>query len=187
VRRRLGSQVFGVDDDTVERVLLGELERRGWTLATAESATGGMVMARVTSVPGASQVVRGAVVAYQTDVKTGVLGVPEEIVDEAGVVSEATACAMADRAAAVLGAKVAIGVTGSAGPDPQEQPAGTMIVAVHTPEATRARTLHLPGDRERVRAYATTAALQLARLAVQGVWWGSAEKTHWDRGGTGDR
>ncbi len=182
VRKRLGSQVFGADDETVERIVLGELERRGWTLATAESATAGMVAARITSVAGASRVFRGSVVAYQEDVKTGVLGVPAEIVAEHGVVSEATACAMADRAAALLEAEVAVAVTGSAGPEPQEQPVGTMVVAVHTPEGTRARSLHFPGDRERVRVYTTTAALQLLRLAVTGAWWGSGGDTHWDRG-----
>ncbi len=183
VRRRLGSQVFGADDDTVERVLLGELERRGWTLATAESATAGSVAARVTVVPGASRVFRGSIVAYQEDVKTGVLGVPEATIAAHGVVSEATACAMAERAAVVLEADVAVAVTGSAGPDPQERPVGTMVVAVHTPEGTRARSLHFPGDRERVRVYATTAALQLVRLAVTGAWWGSGGDTHWDRQG----
>ncbi len=181
VRARLGSQVFGADDDTVERIVLGALERRGWSLATAESATAGMVAARVTSVAGASRVFRGSVIAYQDDVKTGVLGVPEEVVAEHGVVSEATACAMADRAAALFGTEVAVAVTGSAGPEPQEQPVGSMVVAVHTPEGTRARSLHFPGDRERVRVYATTAALQLVRLAVTGAWWGSGD-THWDRG-----
>jgi nicotinamide-nucleotide amidase len=185
VRARLGSQVFGTDDDTVERIVLGELERRGWTLATAESATAGMVAARLTSVAGASRVFRGSVIAYQDDVKTGVLGVPEDIVAAHGVVSEATACAMADRAATLFGTEVAVAVTGSAGPEPQERPVGSMVVAVHTPEATRARSLHFPGDRERVRVYATTAALQLVRLAVTGAWWGSGD-THWDRAETSE-
>ncbi|MGD2051960.1 MAG: competence/damage-inducible protein A [Acidimicrobiia bacterium] len=180
VKARLGSQVFGTDDDTVERIVLGEVERRGWSLATAESATAGMVAARLTSVAGASRTFRGGVVAYQDDVKTGVLGVPEDVVAHHGVVSEATACAMADRAAVLFGTEVAVAVTGSAGPEPQERPVGTMVVAVRTPEGTRARSLHFPGDRERVRVYATTAALQLARLAVTGAWWGSGD-THWER------
>lgn len=172
VRRRMGPKVFGADDDTIEQVILGLLVERDWTLGTAESATGGMISARITGVPGASAVFRGAVVAYATDIKHGVLGVADHLIDEHGVVSEEVACVMAAHAADVLGADVVISVTGSAGPDPQEQAAGTMIVGVHTPEQVMAKTLFMPGDRERVRAYTTTAALHLARLALTGVWWG---------------
>ena len=88
-----------------------------------------------------------------------------------GVVSESTAIAMAQGARGVLGADVVVAVTGSAGPDPQERDIGTMVIAVATPEDARARTLQMPGDRERIRTYATTAALQLTRLAVTGQWW----------------
>ncbi|MDH3308390.1 MAG: CinA family nicotinamide mononucleotide deamidase-related protein, partial [Acidimicrobiia bacterium] len=171
VRERLGSSVFGADDDTIGVVVIRELQRRGWSIATAESATAGLVSAALTSVPGASAVVRGGIVAYATDVKTGLLGVPVELVDAEGVVSEATALAMAEGAAERLGADVAVAVTGSAGPEPQEKPAGTMVIAVRTPEGVGVRTLRLPGDRERVRTYAATAALQLVRLAVTGAWW----------------
>jgi nicotinamide-nucleotide amidase len=171
VRERLGSRVFGADEETIEMVVLRLLEERGWRLATAESATGGLVAARITSVPGASQVFVGSVVAYATDVKMAVLGVPEDVLRDAGVVSEATAIAMAEGAARLLGAEVAVSVTGSAGPDVQEQPAGTMVVGVHTPDQSAARSFRLPGDRERVRTYAGTAALQLLRLAVEGSWW----------------
>jgi nicotinamide-nucleotide amidase len=171
IRSRLGARIFGADGDTIETVVLGMLEARGWRLATAESATGGLVAARITSVPGASRVFVGSVVAYATDVKQSLLGVPEETLHDPGVVSAETAVAMAEGAARVLGAEVAVSVTGSAGPDTQEQPAGTMVIGVHTPEDTAARVLRLPGDRERVRTYAGTAALQLVRLAVQGSWW----------------
>lgn len=171
VRSRLGATVFGVDEEVIEEVLLQLLEERGWGLATAESATGGMVAARITSVPGASKVFRGSVVAYSTAAKETALGVPAAVLEEHGAVSEETALAMARGAAARLGAEVAVAVTGSAGPEPQERPAGTMIVAVCTPEGEAPRTLRLPGDRERVRTYATTAALHLTRLAVTGAWW----------------
>jgi nicotinamide-nucleotide amidase len=171
VRERLGSRVFGADEETIETVVFRLLEERGWRLATAESATGGLIATRITSVPGASRVFVGSVVAYATDVKTAVLGVPEHVVRDSGLVSEATAMAMAEGAARVLGAEVAVSVTGSAGPDVQEQPAGTMVIGVHTPEDSAARSFRLPGDRERVRTYAGTAALQLVRLAVEGSWW----------------
>ena len=172
VRERLGARIFGTDGDTVETVVLHRLEERGWRLATAESATGGLIAARLTSVPGASRVFVGSVVAYDTELKHRLLEVPEKTLVDEGVVSEDTAMAMAVGAARLLGAEVAVSVTGSAGPDEQEQPAGTMVIGVHTPEGTAARTTRLPGDRERVRTYTGTAALHLVRLAVEGSWWG---------------
>jgi nicotinamide-nucleotide amidase len=171
VRDRLGARIFGSDGETIEAVVLSMLEDRGWRLATAESATGGLIAARITSVPGASRVYVGSVVAYATDLKHRLLGVPEETLAGEGVVSEPTALAMAEGAARLLGAEVGVAVTGSAGPDEQEQPTGTMVIGVHTPEGAAARTFRLPGDRERVRTYAGTAALQLVRLAVEGSWW----------------
>jgi nicotinamide-nucleotide amidase len=177
VRERMGSLVFGVDDETIEHILLGLARDKGWTIATAESATGGMVASRITSVPGSSKVFRGAIVAYQEDVKRTNLGVGSEVIEEHGVVSEPVAIAMADGAAEALGADVAIAVTGSAGPETLEQAAGTMVIAVHTPEKTMARTLRLPGDRERVRTYTTTGALHLARLAMMGEWWSGQPKS----------
>lgn len=171
VRARLGAAVFAADDDTIEQVVLRLLAERGWTLGTAESATGGLVAARLTSVPGASKVFRGAVVAYASDLKETLLEVGD--LTKQGVVSEETALAMAAGARRLLQVEVAVGVTGSAGPDPQEREVGTMVVAVVTPEGSAARTLRLPGDRERVRTYAGTAALHLVRLAVTGTWWGT--------------
>ncbi|MDH3538379.1 MAG: competence/damage-inducible protein A [Acidimicrobiia bacterium] len=169
VRERLGT-VFGADDDTLESLIFRALGERGWTIGTAESATGGMVVARLTAVPGASDFVRGSVVSYATEVKEQVLGVPAQTL-AAGVVSEETALAMAAGARSVLGADVVVAVTGSAGPDPQEREVGTMVLAVATPEGARARTMRMPGDRERIRTYTTTAALHLVRLAVTGEWW----------------
>ena len=168
VRDRIGDRIFGADDETIERVIRRELELRGWTIGTAESATGGLVGRRLTSLPGASETFRGSVVAYASDLKTSILGVPETTIGEHGVVSEATAEAMAEGARAVLGVDVAVAVTGSAGPEPLEQPVGTMIVAVATPEISTVRTLHMPGDRERVRTYTATAALHLVLRAILG-------------------
>ncbi len=170
VCERLGSSVFGFDDDTIETVLLRLLGERSWTLGSAESATGGLVAARITSVPGASAVFRGSVVAYDIGVKQALLGVDDEAV-AAGVVSEAMAVSMARGARDVIGVDVAVAVTGAAGPEPHDAPPGTMVIGVATPEGARARTLRLPGDRERVRTYATTSALHLVRLAITGAWW----------------
>ena len=169
VRERLGT-VFGADDDTLESLIFRALGERGWTIGTAESATGGMVVARLTAVPGASDFVRGSVVSYATEVKEQVLGVPAQTL-AAGVVTEETALAMAAGARKVLAADVVVAVTGSAGPDPQEREVGTMVLAVATPEGARAHTMRMPGDRERIRTYTTTAALHLVRLAVTGEWW----------------
>jgi nicotinamide-nucleotide amidase len=167
VRDRLGSAIFGVDDDTIEPVICALLAERDWTIALAESATGGLVASRLTSVAGASAVFRGAVVPYAPELKDQLLGVDVD----AGVVTEEVALAMARGVRARFGADVGVGVTGSAGPEPLEAEVGTMIVAVVTPEGEGVRTLRLPGDRERVRIYSATAALHLARLGISGRWW----------------
>jgi len=166
VRARIGSKIFGADEDTIEQVIRDLLEDRGWTIGTAESATGGSVGRRLTSLPGASATFRGSVVAYASDLKHSILGVSGATLDEHGVVSEPTALAMAEGARSVLGVDVAVAVTGSAGPEPLEQPVGTMIIAVATPQHSIVRTAHMPGDRERVRAYTATAALHLVRRAI---------------------
>lgn len=167
VRRRLGSRVFGADGDTIEEVIYSLLRAQGWSLGTAESATGGMIAARLTAVPGCSDTFRGSVVAYQEDVKQDMLGVAPDTIAAHGVVSEPVALEMAAGAAAALGVDVAVAITGSAGPDPQDKPVGTMVLAVRTPDGSHARTLQLPGDRERVRTYTTTAALHHLRLALE--------------------
>jgi nicotinamide-nucleotide amidase len=168
IRRRLGSLVFGADSETVEQLLFDMLAERGWTIGTAESATGGRIAAALTAVPGASAVFRGSVVAYAADIKSSLLAVPAELIAEEAIVSVDTAIAMAEGAASALGVDVAIAVTGSAGPEPLGQPRGTMAIAVRTPHGTSSRTMRMPGDRERVLTYTTTAALHLARLAIAG-------------------
>ena len=171
VRRRLERWVFAVGDETIERIVLRLCRERGWTLGTAESATGGMVAERLTSVPGASEVFVGAVIAYTRALKTALLAVPPDVMEEEGVVSEVTALAMAEGGAGRLRADVVVAVTGSAGPDPGGAPVGTMVVAVRTPEGSWARTLHMPADRERARTLTSTAALQAVRRAVAGEGW----------------
>lgn len=167
VRSRLGNTVFGTDDETIERVLLRLLSDLGYTIGTAESMTGGLVAARLTDLPGSSAVVRGGLVAYTNELKQRLLGVE----DISSVVDAATAVEMATGAQSLLDVDVAVAVTGSAGPDPLEKPPGTVVIAVATPEDARAKELRYSGDRERIRAYGTTAALQLARLALIGSWW----------------
>lgn len=167
VRSRLGAAVFGIDDETIERVLLRLLDERGYTIATAESMTGGLVSAALTSLPGSSAVVRGGLVAYHTDLKRKLLGVDNT--DEVVTIDVAEQMALGGRE--LLSADVVVSVTGSAGPDPLEKPPGTMVIAVSTPERTQAREMRMVGDRERVRTFAVTNALQLTRLALLGKWW----------------
>ena len=102
VRDRLGDLVFGTDDETIEKIVLQQATERGWTIATAESATGGMIASRITATPGASKVFRGAIVAYHEDMKRMNLGVAAALIEEHGVVSEPVAMAMADGAATPL-------------------------------------------------------------------------------------
>lgn len=152
--------------------LLGLLVSRGWTVAAAESLTGGQVCATLVDVPGASQAVRGAVVAYDTDVKRAVLGVDAELLAAHGAVHPDVAAQMADgvRRALATGAgpaSVGIATTGVAGPDAQDgQPVGTVFVAVVTPERAEVRALTLGGDRAAIRSAATRAAIAFAAELV---------------------
>jgi nicotinamide-nucleotide amidase len=166
VRSRLGESIFGTDDETIERILLRLLMERDQTIGTAESMTGGMVSARLTDLPGASAVVKGGIVAYDSELKRKLLDVDDE-----SVVSPEAAVGMATGARALLGVDVAISVTGSAGPDPLEKPVGTVIIGVATPDDARARELRFTGDRDRIRVFGTVAALHLARLGIVGRWW----------------
>ena len=158
----LGEYVFSVADESMEAVVLSLLRDRGLTLGTAESVTGGLIASRLTAVPGASEVFRGSVVSYASDVKHDVLGVPE-----GPVVTAEAAEAMAIGACRVLGCDVALAVTGVAGPDLQEGiPAGTVYLAIAEGEHAQSLMLRLPGDRERVRQFATISVLDLLRRSL---------------------
>jgi nicotinamide-nucleotide amidase len=156
----VGVAVFGFDDDTMESVVAAQLKARGLTLGLAESLTGGLVASRLVGVPGASDWFRGSVVSYASEVKYDVLGVPV-----GPVVTAEAARAMADGARKVLGADIGLALTGVAGPDEQEgQVPGTVIVGLsQVGSETESVEAHLPGDRERVRQYATISALDLLR------------------------
>jgi nicotinamide-nucleotide amidase len=167
VLARLGDNVFGTGDETIERVLFRLLTDLDYTIGTAESMTGGLVSARLTAVPGSSLIVKGGLVAYDSALKQKLLGVA----DISQVVTEDAAVTVARGARALLDVDVAVSVTGSAGPQPLEKPVGTVIIGVATPDDARAREIRFTGDRERIRSYATTAALQLTRLALIGRWW----------------
>ncbi|HVL32500.1 MAG TPA: competence/damage-inducible protein A [Actinomycetota bacterium] len=169
IRSVLGSAVVGIDGESLEIVCGNLLLARGRTLACAESLTGGALGARIASVPGASEWFRGSIVSYATDVKASVLGVPEDVLSANGPVSVPVARAMASGARRVLGADVAIALTGVAGPIEQGRPVGTVVIAVDGPEGDVVREVRLPGDRNTVRTLAAGAGLNLARLYLLGV------------------
>ena len=141
VRKTLGDVVYGEDVASLEEVCFALLQKAGRTLATAESCTGGQVAARITALPGVSAVYRGGVVSYWTSVKENVLGVPWELLDAHGPVSEPCARAMAEGARRITGADLAVSVTGVAGPDPDERGVGVGIayIGLATPEGTFCR------------------------------------------------
>jgi nicotinamide-nucleotide amidase len=140
------------------------LVERGLTLATAESLTGGGVGALVTSVPGSSAAYVGGVVAYASRLKVQLLGVPDDVVEQCGVVSARCARAMAEGVRRTLGADLGVSTTGVAGPDSQEgKPAGMVFVAVADRQGQEVRELRLDGDRAAVRRATAEAALKLVR------------------------
>jgi len=152
--------------------LLAALRRRGWSVACAESLTGGLVCAELTAVPGASATVRGGVVAYATDCKVSVLGVDPALTARVGAVDPDVADQMAEGVRRLFDAEVGIATTGVAGPDPQDgQPVGTVHVSVATPAGIVRRRLALGGTREEIRAETVRSAVVLAAdAAARNPW-----------------
>lgn len=147
--------------------VVGLAARAGLTIGTAESLTGGLVSAAIVSVPGASRVHRGAVVAYAAEVKSSVLGVHPDLIARVGTVDEQVAREMAVGARRVLGCDLAVATTGVAGPGPSEgHPAGTVWLACVGPTGTLTRGLRLDGNREGVRDRCTAEALALMTRAL---------------------
>jgi nicotinamide-nucleotide amidase len=164
VRSRLGDAVFGADHDSLEGSVARLLEDRQLLLACAESLTGGSLGARITAIPKASSYFLGSAVCYSKDAKRDLLGIPEEILDGPGTVSEECAIAMARGARRAYGADVGLSTTGVAGPDPLEgKPPGTLFVGLAADGAEEVRGLRAPGDRDQVRRWAEQGALDLLR------------------------
>jgi nicotinamide-nucleotide amidase len=163
-------QASSSEADLVElsRRIVEVLTARGESVAVAESLTGGLVASALTSVPGASVVVRGGVVAYATDLKAALLGVPEDLLGRRGPVDPEVATAMATGVRARLGASYGISTTGVAGPGPADgSAAGTVFIAVDGPSGPVARGLELPGDREAVRNETVRSVLSLLLDALR--------------------
>jgi nicotinamide-nucleotide amidase len=162
---RLAPHLFAEDERPVEELVLALCRARSLTLATAESCTGGLVAARLTSIPGSSEAFRGAVVAYADEVKERELGVPAEILEWHGAVSADTAQAMARGACERLGVDVAVSDTGVAGPGggTAEKPVGLVYLHAAGPDGELAADFNFPADRETIRRRAAVSALHLVR------------------------
>jgi nicotinamide-nucleotide amidase len=163
LEERLGRYLFSTDGRTVEELVLDRCRERGWTLATAESCTGGLIAAALTGIPGSSEVLAGGIVAYSNEVKVEQLDVPAELIEEHGAVSAEVAEAMAGGARERLGVDVGVAVTGVAGPGggTEGKPVGLVYYHVETPDGGRGASFDFPGDRDSIRRRATVASLHL--------------------------
>jgi nicotinamide-nucleotide amidase len=165
---RVGEACYSADGSSLAEVVLARAKAAGVSIATAESCTGGLLGGAITEVPGSSEVYLGGAIAYANDAKAVLLGVDPTLVDTFGAVSDVVAKAMAAGARDVLGADLAVSVTGIAGPGggTEAKPVGTVWFGVAGPEGVRAEMKRFPGDRDTVRERAVMTALDLVRRAL---------------------
>ena len=170
LRTRIGDGVYGEGDADLAAVVLDLLRARGWTVAVAESCTGGMLGMRLTAIPGASDAVLGGTIAYRNDVKVRELGVSQPDLDAYGAVSEPVVRQMARGVRERFGAQVGLAITGVAGPGggSPEKPVGMVWVAIDTPDGARVVMPRMVGDRDEIRRRATQAVLNLLRKSLAG-------------------
>jgi len=166
-----GPVVYGTESDDLAELILDTCRERGLHIATAESCTGGLLGARLTAIPGSSDVYLGGVIAYDNSVKTKLLGVSDVTLREHGAVSEQAAREMAEGCARALGAPIGVGITGIAGPGggTEEKPVGTVWIAVSGIGETRALGRVYVGDREEIRLRATQASLDQLRRGLASI------------------
>jgi len=158
------------DPRPVADAVVRRLRELDLSIGTAESLTGGLVCAALTSVPGASTVVRGGVVAYASEVKADVLGVDPDLLAREGAVCEPVAAQLADGIRRVLGCAVGVSTTGVAGPDPADgQPVGTVFVGASGPWGILVEELTLTGDRDQIRSASVLAVLTLLERALENL------------------
>ena len=174
VRALLGDLIYGTDVSGLEQVVLDGARERGLFLGTAESCTGGLIAKRITDVPGSASVFKGGVVSYHCEVKAGVLGVSQALLDEKGAVCAEVAKQMALGARTVLGCDLAVSTTGVAGPDPDERgnPVGLVYTALAAPDGVWVKKLNLASQaarRDRTRNLAANHALDMARRWLTGL------------------
>jgi nicotinamide-nucleotide amidase len=166
----LGDDVYSETGRAIEEVTGDLLRARHWYLAAAESCTGGLLLSRLTDIPGSSAYVACGVVSYSNQSKIDLLGVDPALLASHGAVSEPVAEAMASGIRARSGAEVGVAITGIAGPDggTEAKPVGTVVIAIDTPEGRVVRTRRMLGGRDLVRAMAAHAALDMLRRLLTG-------------------
>jgi nicotinamide-nucleotide amidase len=168
VRARLEDNAFGTDSDTLESAVGRALIGKGFTLSLAESCTGGLIGHKLTNVSGISQSFLMGVVAYRNEIKTDLLGVPEDLIAAHGAVSEEVARAMASGVRRAADSDYGLSVTGIAGPTggSPEKPVGTVFIGLDGPNGTVARRHKFSGDRQDIKEKTANAALDLLRRAL---------------------
>ncbi len=166
----LGDNLYSLNGDPLQTIIGGLLRSRAQTLSVAESCTGGLLGGRLTSVPGSSDYFRGGFVTYTNEMKQEMLGIDADLIERHTAVSEPVARAMADAARARTRSDYALSITGYAGPDggTAQNPVGTVFVGLGAPDGTDVRRLRLPGDRDRIRAFAVQNALDMLRRKLAG-------------------
>ena len=172
VAREMGDDIFSLNGESLEEVVLLMLGVRHRTLSIAESCTGGWLGERLTAVPNSSRVFLGGAIAYSDRSKTALADVPSYLIDEHGAVSDAVARALAEGIRRRTGSSLAISITGIAGPSTPRghdalKPIGLVYIALTDGEDTQVKELHLTGDRDRIRLWATQHALELLRRYLQ--------------------
>jgi nicotinamide-nucleotide amidase len=165
----LGEYVFSRSNETLEEVVGQSLKLRGYTLATAESCTGGLLAGRITETPGSSEYFLEGVVSYSNEAKVDLLNVPKELIETHGAVSEQVAGAMAAGIRKRAGSTFGIGVTGIAGPGggDDEKPVGLVYIALADDSQTTTRKFIFPGDRQFIRTLSVNAALDMVRRRIK--------------------
>jgi len=171
IRQRLGEHIYGTDDETMEVAVGQVLVAAGATLAVAESCTGGLIASRITDVPGSSRYFQGGYVTYSNELKQQLLGVPAQIIQQHGTVSEECAQAMAEGARQGSGADYALAVTGIAGPDggTPQKPVGRVYIAVADEQETICQQFDWPGTRSQFKQRTSQMALNMLRKRVLGI------------------
>jgi nicotinamide-nucleotide amidase len=161
----LGQNLFSTKGESLEEVVARILTENRATVAVAESCTGGMLAERLTNVPGSSAYFLGGVVCYSNELKTSLVGVPKELIDTRGAVSPEVALALADGIRKGSGATIGLGTTGIAGPagGTMEKPVGLVHIGLSDERGAKQKTFRFPGDRDRIRQYATQTALDMIR------------------------
>ncbi len=167
IRKRLGKYVYGADADLLESVIGKMLAKKQKTIAVAESATGGLITNRITNISGSSRYFKTGIIAYSNKAKTDLLKVPGDKIKKYGAVSKETALLMAQGVKKLSNSDVALGLTGIAGPTgaTRKKPTGLFYIAVATNAFKMIKMCRFTGNREEIKWQASTAALDLARVA----------------------